>query len=84
MMQTGNNLVQTKGQKVPHAGNTGFASGGVTPLGKRGKLCKLEDLYFYSSFMLVDSFVPPRLSDPKPTRTQSPKPLQASLNDRHA
>jgi len=31
------------------AGNTGFASGGVT--------CKLGDLCFYSSSVLADSFV---------------------------
>ena len=35
--------------------NTGFASGGLTPLW-RGKLCKLGALCFYSSAALVDSF----------------------------
>jgi hypothetical protein len=49
---------------------TGFASGGLT--------CKLEALCFYSSLVLIDSFVLR-----KPARTQSPKPLPASLtNDR--
>ncbi len=40
--------------------NTGFASGGVT--------CKLEALCFYSSVVLVDSFVlrnPPERKAPK-------------------
>ena len=37
--------------RIKTAYNTGFASGGVT--------CKLEALCFYSSSVLVDSFVLP-------------------------
>ena len=37
--------------RIKTAYNTGFASGGVT--------CKLETLCFYSSSVLVDSFVLP-------------------------
>ena len=36
-------------QTIRATGNTGFASGGVT--------CKLEALCFYSSSVLVESFV---------------------------
>jgi hypothetical protein len=35
--------------RIAHAGNTGFASGGVT--------CKIRALCFYSSSVLADSFV---------------------------
>jgi len=52
------------------ATNTGFASGGVT--------CKLGALCFYSSVVLVDSFV---LRNP--ARTQSPKTLCAIETNRH-
>jgi hypothetical protein len=48
-MLTGKHELQTLDRAVPHAANTGFASGGVT--------CKLGALCFYSSVVLVDSFV---------------------------
>lgn len=50
------------------AGNTGFASAftpihrsGLTPI-NRGRLCKLGALCLYSSVVLVDSFVLPKLT----------------------
>jgi hypothetical protein len=48
-MLTGKHELQTLDRAVPHTANTGFASGGVT--------CKLGALCFYSSVVLVDSFV---------------------------
>ena len=39
----------------PH--NTGFASGVVTPMKNRGKLCKLDALCFYYSKVLNSSIV---------------------------
>ncbi len=41
--------MENKSEEIITAGNTGFASGGVT--------CKLETLYFYSSSVQVDNFV---------------------------
>ena len=46
---TANLVGQTFAATVAHAANTGFASGGVT--------CKLGALCFYSSSVLIDSFV---------------------------
>jgi len=59
-----NVTTDTRERKTPY--NTCFASGGV--------ICKLGDLYFYSSSVLVDSFVLR-----KPARTQSGKTLSGSL-----
>jgi hypothetical protein len=45
---------------IKTAANTGFASGGVIPMlpkVDRDRLCKLGALCFYSSSVLVDSFV---------------------------
>lgn len=58
-------------RKMPY--NTGFASGGVTH--------KLEDLCFYSSPVLFDSFVlrnPPHSQEPKRCRLAK---KQAETND---
>jgi hypothetical protein len=47
---------QTDEEKEALGGNTGFASGGVTPT-SRGRLCKLGALCYYSSSVLIDSLV---------------------------
>ena len=60
------------------AANTGFASGGVT--------CKLGALCFYSSSVLVDSFVlrnPPERKAPNVVRQHKNKNNNEKSNDNH-
>ena len=76
---TTNLIQQTFGRRSSTAGNTGFASGGVT--------CKLGAFCFVPSEMLVDSFVlrnPPESKARKPLARNNQSPASKTSPHSHS